>query len=157
MKKGRIGGRIAFPKKFKKQLVEKYDSRDAFSRTQLDARYLQIDHRVPYEVAGNEANISNLDEFMLLDSSSQRAKSWSCENCSNFTTTKLVDNCRECFWAYPESYTHVALEQERRLVVKWTGEEEIDNYEKLSTQAERLSISTQEAVKQIIYEHFSNN
>lgn len=156
IKKGRIGGRIAFPKKLKKQLVEKYDSRDAFSRTRLDARYLQIDHRIPYEVAGNEADISNLDEFMLLDSSSQRAKSWSCENCNNFTTLKLVDNCKGCFWAYPENYSHVALKEERRLVVKWQGEE-VDKFEKLSKQAERLSLPTQEVAKQIISDHFSSD
>jgi len=77
---GRIGGRRAFSRAFKKALVEKFESRSTLTGERLDARYLQIDHRIPYEVAGDNVDQTNLDEFMLLDASSQRAKSWSCEH-----------------------------------------------------------------------------
>lgn len=46
----------------------------------MDERDLQIDHRVPYEVAG-ESNELKTEDFMLLCGSANRAKSWSCEHC----------------------------------------------------------------------------
>lgn len=52
--------------------------------------------------------------YMLLCASANRAKSWSCEHCENW---KLRDAniCKSCYWAYPESYTHVAMQEIRRL------------------------------------------
>ena len=48
-------------------------------------RYLQIDHRIPYEVAGEEiGDERNPEKFMLLSGSAQRQKSWSCEHCQNY-------------------------------------------------------------------------
>ena len=61
---GRIDGRKAFSKAFKAALVAKYGARDAFTPQPLEPRYLQIDHRVPDQVAGDaafdEANLSAL-------------------------------------------------------------------------------------------------
>jgi hypothetical protein len=37
---------------------------------------------------------------------------------------------RACYWAYPESYTHVAMEEIRRLDVIWRGQE-VTQYEDL--------------------------
>jgi hypothetical protein len=75
---GRIGGRSAFPKAFKAALVAKYGSRDCITGAVLPAAVLQIDHRVPFRVAG-DAGLKDHDAhaYMLLDASSQRAKSWS--------------------------------------------------------------------------------
>jgi len=70
------------------------------------------ERRIPYEVAGNDAD-ETVENYMLLDASAQRAKSWSCENCSNFTQGKNPAICVGCFWAYPERYTHVAMRQAR--------------------------------------------
>jgi hypothetical protein len=124
IKQGRIGGRKAFSKRFRDALLEKYESKDAITGVQMEARYLQIDHRVPYEVAGDAEHAEdNLDEFMLLDASSQRAKSWSCEHCENWQGARDEKVCRTCYWAFPESYTHVAIEQVRRLDVVWKGDE----------------------------------
>ncbi len=50
--RGRIGGRKAFSKQFKDALIERYGGRDAFTGERSAPRYLQIDHRVPYEVIG---------------------------------------------------------------------------------------------------------
>jgi len=78
--RGRIGGRKAFSRGFRKILIERYDSRDAITGEKLEARYLQIDHRVPYKVAGDSSySEEQPDAYMLLDASSQRAKSRSCE------------------------------------------------------------------------------
>ena len=55
IKAGRIDGRKAFSKPFKAALVARYGARDAFTQEPLEARYLQIDHRVPYQVAGDAA------------------------------------------------------------------------------------------------------
>ena len=95
IRRGRIGGRRAFSKTFRDALIERYDSREAITGEQMDARYLQIDHRVPYEVAGEDVhNEKNLEEYMLLDASSQRAKSWSCEQCHNWQEKRDVAVCR---------------------------------------------------------------
>ncbi|MGI8839377.1 MAG: hypothetical protein ACR2F8_01095 [Caulobacteraceae bacterium] len=84
IQEGRVGGRSALPKKFKVALIERYGSIDCITGSSLDERVLQIDHRVPYRIAG-DAGLSDHDvaAYMLLDGSSQRAKSWSCEHCPN--------------------------------------------------------------------------
>ena len=61
--------------------------------------------------------------YMLLDASSQRAKSWSCEHCRNWTELLEEDTCRACYWAFPESYTHVAMVEVRRVDLQWDGAE----------------------------------
>jgi hypothetical protein len=147
--KGRIGGRVAFSKQFKDVLLKKYGSKDAFTATELKSRYLQIDHRIPYEVAGNEADTNDLSEFMLIDASSQRAKSWSCENCKNLNEIRDKELCKTCFWAYPENYTHVALEQERRIALSWRGDE-VKIFDNISKNAERQDMKIQNYIKEIL-------
>jgi hypothetical protein len=83
----RVGGRKAFSKQFKGLLVERYGAKSAMTGESLEPRYLQIDHRVPYEVAGN-ASGETLEDYMLLDASDQRSKSWSCEHCDNWRTLR---------------------------------------------------------------------
>ena len=48
----RIGGRSALPKAFKRALVERYGSIDCITGAFYE-RVLQIDHRVPYRIAGD--------------------------------------------------------------------------------------------------------
>lgn len=153
IKRGRIGGRKAFSKQFKQDLIEMYGARDAFTGEGLDERYLQIDHRIPYEVIGDDNSGAKLDpaEFMLLDASSNRAKSWSCEHCDNLTTKHDPQVCRRCFWAFPEDYDHIAETQSRRAEVVWTGEETQD-YEKLQAEAQTLSIEVSALIKQKLRE-----
>ena len=134
---GRIAGRRAFSKAFKDDLVELYDSRDAITGEKIDARYLQIDHRVPYEIAGDGAHDETQGgDYMLLDASSQRAKSWSCEHCSNWQDHRDESMCRSCFWAFPERYTHVAGEQVRRVHIEWRGPE-VSVFDRLRARAEQ--------------------
>lgn len=79
---------------------------------------LQVDHRVPYEIAGEPRQV-NPDEFMLLCGSANRAKSWSCEHCDNWRQLKRRDVCASCYWAFPEDYQHVAMNPRRRLDLLW--------------------------------------
>ncbi len=63
--RGRIGGRKAFSKRFKDALIERYGARDAITGEQCAPRYLQMDHRIPYEVAGELVHDENdTDAYM---------------------------------------------------------------------------------------------
>ncbi len=145
IKRGRIGGRKAFSKQFKQELIEMYGSRDAITGEILDERYLQIDHRIPYEVAG-DGNDLKPENYMLLDASSQRAKSWSCEHCENFLTLHAVKTCEKCLWASPESYEHIAMYASRRVEIVWAGEE-VRQYENLKEAAKNEGVSIQVLIK----------
>jgi hypothetical protein len=150
---GRIGGRQAFSKGFKEALIERYGSRSNLTGEYIEARYLQIDHRIPYQVGGDSGD--TIEDFMLLDASAQRAKSWSCEHCQNFTALHNPEICRACFWAYPENYQHVAMRQERRLDISWTGNE-IHDYEELKQAAQAESVNPQALVKLILRKYFES-
>lgn len=149
IKRGRLGGRKAFSKSFRAELIARYDSRDAITGEQIPARYLQIDHRVPYEIAGEAAHDEdNLEEYMLLDGSSQRAKSWSCEQCTNWTIDQDEAVCRSCFWAFPENYSHIAGEQIRRVDVEWRGSE-VEAFERLQARAQREDTTVAKLLKKL--------
>ncbi|MGV0950351.1 MAG: helix-turn-helix domain-containing protein [Azonexus sp.] len=147
---GRVGGRKAFSKQFKEKLIAYYGARSMLTNEQLEPRYLQIDHRVPYEIAGNDA-IESIENYMLLDASAQRAKSWSCEHCECFLRLKDVLICNGCFWAFPENYSHVALRQERRLYLAWSGPD-VATFDAMMRVAEKREMSAQDIVKMAIEE-----
>jgi hypothetical protein len=134
IKAGRVGGRKAFSRQFKQQLIALYGARDTITSEVLDERYLQIDHRIPYEVAGDDSGPLDPRAFMLLDASSNRAKSWSCEHCDNFLRKHDPAICRTCFWASPEDYTHIAETPSRRVELVWTGDE-VAAFEQLQSEA----------------------
>lgn len=150
IKRGRIGGRQAFSKKFRDALIARYNSSDAITGEKMDARYLQIDHRIPYEVGGDASLASaDLAEFMLLDASNQRAKSWSCESCENWQ--KILDSaiCRTCFWAFPENYSHIAMQHSRRVDIVWKGDQ-VSDFESLEILASQQGKSVAEFVKSVV-------
>ncbi len=139
IKAGRHGGRKAWTKGFKQRLVEHYGSRCGICSTTYEPRYLQIDHRIPFEVAGDPAGEMNVMDFMLLCGSCNRAKSWSCEHCKNWTADHLLEVCMSCYWATPEDFAHIALELIRRLDIVWKGKEvpEYDRLLELSKHAQK--------------------
>lgn len=153
--KGRIGGRKAFSIKFKNDLIERYGSRSALTNEEIDPRYLQIDHRIPYEVAGNEAG-ENIENYMLLDASGQRAKSWSCEACENFRIKRDKKICESCFWAYPEKYTHIAMQPERRIDIVWSGED-CKQHTSILEKSKKSGQTPQEYIKALIFKHLSSS
>ncbi len=115
-------GRRAFTKAFKKLLTSHYGTLCGLCSAVFPARALQIDHRIPYEVAG-EVEDAKPSEFMLLCASCNRSKSWSCENCSNCKEHKDASKCGACYWASPDEYEHIALDQRRRLTLTWQATE----------------------------------
>jgi hypothetical protein len=146
------GGRKVFSKKFKKALVERDGEKCAICSTPYAARYLQIDHRIPYEVAGDSVGELNLADFMLLCGSCNRAKSWSCEHCPNGTIGKNPDVCQSCYWASPLAYKHVATLPMRRLDLSWVGDE-TKEFDKMVRASRRTKIELPEFVKAVLREN----
>ena len=149
IKSGKLGGRKAWPKNFKETLVELYDSRCRVCFTDYAPRYLQIDHCVPYEVGGDPAGTLDTAEFMLLCSSCNRAKSWSCEQCKNWTTDHSLEVCKACYWANPENYAHIALRLIRRLDVTWS-DDEVSQYDHLVQLSKHARKNAPEFVKDVL-------
>lgn len=126
-KVSKIAGRTALSNAIKKALVRQYGAVCFVYLQPMDENLLQVDHRIPYEIGGEQKE--NVDCYMLLSPSANRAKSWTCEHCPNWTK-KDIEFCRSCFWAYPESYTHIAGKNERQIVITFT-DNEIEDYNKL--------------------------
>lgn len=139
-------GRQQFSKKMKDDLIERYGAVDFLYLEPADPGDLQIDHRIPFEIAGEGADFSDLDQYMLLTNSANRLKSHACENCSNWET-KDADMCRGCFWAFPEDYSHVAGTPERIVLLVLNQEEDIEAWD-----AVRERIGEQQARAQLIRE-----
>lgn len=146
---GRLQGRQTFPKKLKDALYEKQDGKCAICGGRFESRYLQVDHRVPYEVIGDIPVKLNPNDFMLLCGPCNRAKSWSCEHCENWLSTKSPNICLTCYWGNPENYVHIALHEIRRTDIIWENEE-VQTYEKLKEQAEQSQSKIPEYVKKVL-------
>lgn len=149
IRSGALAGRKVFSKEFKSLLVERSGCRCGVCATKYEARYLQVDHRVPYEVSGEGGGEDAPDEFQLICGSCNRAKSWSCEHCTNGTDKKHAKVCRTCYWADPENYKHVATRLIRRLDVTWTGDETGD-YDQLARRAKKAEQAVPEFVKAVL-------
>jgi len=155
IEKNKLSGRTIFPKEFKQELFEKQNDKCAVCNGKFELRYLQADHRVPYEVAGDESiGKRELSEFMLLCGSCNRAKSWSCEHCINWKKEKNTSICKQCYWGNPVNYLHIALSNIRRLDILWK-ENEIKNYEKLKNLAEKEKSPLPEFVKKVLEKNIS--
>jgi hypothetical protein len=144
----RFSGRTGLSKEIKEQLIKEYGCQCFIYLEKMDAANLQIDHRVPYEVAG-EADELRTEDFMLLCGSANRAKSWSCEHCENWKSAKDKNFCLSCYWAFPEKYNHVAMRQIRRVDLVWQGEE-VAQYDRLKTDAARAGLEIPHFVKEVL-------
>jgi len=150
VRRGFLGGRRAFSKAFKAALVEANGSRCHICFQEYEERYLQIDHRVPYEVAGDVAfDRRDTGSYMLLCGSCNRAKSWSCEHCRNWTDLKSPKTCSACYWASPESYGHIAMQDARRIDLVWVGEE-VKVHDELQERANVVREAVPEYVKRVL-------
>jgi hypothetical protein len=119
IQKGRLKGRQTFPKQFRDELYAQSGGKCSICNGSFEQRYLQVDHRVPYEVAGDAQDNLDPKDFMLVCGSCNRAKSWSCEHCTNWQNEKYSQFCLKCYWANPENYVHVALREIRRTDILW--------------------------------------
>lgn len=124
----KTSGRTVLTNALKKALIERYGSKCFIYLQPMEERLLQVDHRVPYEIGG-EQDEKDIDCYMLLSPSANRAKSWTCEHCPNWNRKDVVF-CIRCFWAHPEKYTHIAGQEQRQLVITFTGDE-IEDYNRL--------------------------
>ncbi len=140
-------GRTALTRALKSALIEKYGARCSIYLEEMEPAELQIDHRIPYEIGG-EVDVGEIDSFMLLSPSANRAKSWACEHCENWTRRDPLF-CVRCFWAHPENYGHIAGKERRMISVMFSGDEVAD-YEKLMEQTG--DVSAQTLIKQILHE-----
>jgi len=132
----------------KEALLERYGPRCASCGGEFEPTLLQVDHRVPYEVAGENEGDSP-DAFMLLCASCNRTKSWTCEHCRNWLELKDAGACKVCYWGNPESYTHIALTEIRRADIAWLGEE-VKQYERLRAACKKKGISIQDGIKRAV-------
>lgn len=149
VRSGREGGRLAWPKSFKEQILALSGSRCGVCNTTYESRYLQIDHRIPYEVGGDPLGTLEPKDFMLLCGSCNRAKSWSCEHCQNWKHDHLPEVCQICYWANPVNYLHVALRLIRRLDLTWT-EAEVSDYDRLVELSKHAETDLPEFVKSVL-------
>jgi hypothetical protein len=147
-------GRSALSKALKTKLISIFGARCNLYQKEFAVGQLQIDHRIPFEIGGNPAESPDTpaQSFMLLCASANRAKSWSCENCQNWVA-KNAETCGKCYWAFPESYSHIAMRDIRRVELIWT-DSEISEYEKLATFAKSEGVVIQEYVKSVLRSHF---
>jgi hypothetical protein len=152
IRSAQLSGRTAFTSALKAKLIDKYGARCNIYLEAFPERDLQIDHRVPFEIAGDNGDLlGDVDEYMLLCASANRAKSWSCEHCPNWKV-KDINVCRSCYWSHPESYTHIATRQMRRLDLLWSGQEILD-YAALVEAASEVHEEPAEYVKQVLRSH----
>lgn len=133
IREDRLGGRRVHSKDFKEQVCTAHQSKCGICRATYEVRYLQLDHRIPFEVGG-ESETPILAEYMPLCGSCNRAKSWSCEHCANWIETKNPAICSTCYWASPADYDHVAMRKMRRLDVVWEGDE-VGDFEAIANAA----------------------
>lgn len=150
----KTSGRTGFSKQLKSILISKFGSKCFIYLEEMNEADLQIDHRIPYEVAG-EDSVQNPEDFMLLSGSANRAKSWSCEHCENWKSQRESRVCRTCYWAYPENYTHIAMRELRRIDLLWQGSE-IQEYEQLKIAALKTKVEIPQFIKEIISQALRN-
>ena len=111
---------------------------------------MAIDHRIPYEVAGDiEFDERDVSSYMLVCGSCNRAKSWSCEHCHNWIDRKSSANGAGCYWASPESYRHIAMQDARRIELVWLGDE-ISVHDELRDRASGAHEAMPDYVKRIL-------
>ena len=140
-------GRTTPGKKLKAALVQRDGERCAIYLKPYSKAELQVDHRVPFQVSGDDPTTDQQPEnYMLLSPSANRLKSWSCEHCKNFTERKDPAICTRCYWADPTDYEHVAMKPTRRLDLEWTGDETKD-YDALKQRADGAGQKFSEFVK----------
>lgn len=157
IKKDRLKGRILIPKNFKDELLKRNNNECNICRHQFAGRYLQVDHKVPYEILGDNSSIKrNIEDYMLLCGTCNRAKSWSCEHCDNWKDIKDINLCKTCYWGAPQEYSHIANKEIRRLDLTWE-ENEVLVYDYFKKKAERHNSKLPLFIKNILYKAFKNS
>ncbi len=153
---GRLHGRQTFSKLFRDTLYTQANGKCAICLGLFAPRYLQVDHRIPYEVVGDSNEELKPEQFMLVCGSCNRIKSWSCEHCENWLNEKLPSTCLTCYWVNPKNYAHIALREIRRIDIVWE-KEEVHLFEVLKQQAEQNNSPIPDFVKKVLAEFLTCN
>lgn len=138
-------GRLQVPKKERDAIIQAAGGKCQLCGAMHD---LQVDHRVPYEVAG-ESLKGQPSACMVLCGTCNRRKSWVCEHCSNFLKLKQVKICGSCYWATPDEHMHVAMEQIRRIDLVF-GSEETKEFDEFLDLCKARGISIAQRLKEFI-------
>lgn len=138
-------GRRALPKKERDAIIHAAGDKCQLCGAEHN---LQVDHRIPYEVAG-EVLVGEKEPFQILCGSCNRKKSWACEHCQNRLELCNPDTCRDCYWAEPTAYSHVAMQQQRRADLIWIGDE-VKDFERLRRAAKQHNRSVPDEIKNIV-------
>ena len=144
----KTGGRTQLTEKLKQALINRYGSKCHLYGEYYPSNLLQPDHRVPYEIGGDPVDMMDTDYFMLLSPSANRDKSWACEHCPNWTV-KNIEMCRNCYYAYPENYQHIASREERHLNLVFS-DQDMYIYDALVKYAQIEHISSQDFAKRLL-------
>jgi len=143
-----LSGRTALARELKQKLIAEHGAKCSIYLEPMAEAELQIDHRIPYEVAGEPA-AADASEFILLCGSANRAKSWSCEHCENWQTLHDPAICRTCYWAFPEAYDHVAMKAIRRVDIIWQ-DQAVGQYDQIRREADFEGKSIPQFVKDVL-------
>jgi hypothetical protein len=147
---GHFSGRTILGKELKDALLKRDGAKCSIYLETFPAGQLQIDHRVPFEVSGDDPKKDqDAAEYMLICPSANRAKSWSCEHCENWKTIKDPNICRKCYWASPADYEHIGMRQIRRLDLMWI-ENETAEYDSIKQSAKEAGKEMTSYVKEIL-------
>jgi len=138
-------GRRLLPKKERDALIHAAGDKCQICGSEHN---LQVDHRIPYEVAG-ESQRGEEQPYQILCGSCNRKKSWSCEHCPNWLLDKSLQVCRSCYWAEPTAYSHVAMQQQRRADLVWI-DDEVKDFERIRGEAASHRRSIPEEIKHIL-------
>ncbi len=123
--RAKFGGRKTIPTCIKHILVARNGMQCQLSKATLQSTDLEVDHRIPFALAGEPKHPKCPSNYMLLSRSMQMKKSKECAGCPNLKKLNSVDNCNECYWASPEHYTHKAMRQEQVTSINWTDKDAI--------------------------------
>lgn len=145
----KTGGRRGRLHRIKARLIQEHGARCFLCSGTFNPNDLQVDHRVPYEIGGDRISLEDQAAYMLVCRPCNRAKSWACEHCQNWSGAKQPQICETCYWAHPENYAHVAMQPLRRLELIWSGNQ-INEYEALKRQAEAHGLSLAEYVHMLL-------
>lgn len=137
-------GRIQLSKKVRSALIREAGGKCEICRAEHN---LQVDHRIPYQVAGESAVIEK-SPYQVLCGSCNRTKSWDCEHCPNMEM-KDIGVCLRCYWANQQDYDHIKTVPERRIDVVWNGNE-LQAFDKLREQAKRNGRTPSEELKSLL-------
>lgn len=138
-------GRLQLPKSAREAIIEA-----AGGKCQLCGAFhdLQVDRRVPYEVA-SESLKRHADTYLVLCGTGNRRKSWTCEHCPNLLKLKQVKTCQSCYWANPDQHLHVTTEQIRRVDMVFGGED-AQKFDKFRQDCKRRGKSVEQGLKELL-------